>query len=71
MGGLQVSTSDFLNGDHINATLSAEAVVSLAEKDESLYVARKSIDDRSKADAVEKTLVVLQVSWMVTNTVHF
>ncbi|KAI1657892.1 hypothetical protein F4813DRAFT_389157 [Daldinia decipiens] len=65
MGGLQVSTSGFVDGDHINATLSAEAVISLSKKDEFLYVSRESIDDRSKADALKKALVVLQVAWMV------
>ncbi|OTB12606.1 hypothetical protein K445DRAFT_43375, partial [Daldinia sp. EC12] len=50
-------------------TLSAEAVVALAEYGEFLYMPRENIDDRSKADAVKKTLVILQVSWMVTQCI--
>ncbi|KAK6957611.1 hypothetical protein Daesc_000398 [Daldinia eschscholtzii] len=50
-------------------TLSARAVVALAEQGEFLYVPQENTDDKSKADAVQKTLVVLQVSWMVTQCI--
>ncbi|KAI1481989.1 hypothetical protein F4774DRAFT_350985 [Daldinia eschscholtzii] len=50
-------------------TLSAGAVAALAEKGEFLCVPQKNIDDKSKADAVKKILVLLQVSWMVTQCI--
>ncbi|KAI0109925.1 hypothetical protein F4814DRAFT_382936 [Daldinia grandis] len=80
MGGLQVSTSDSdsdsdsddidsgyrgSNDKSVNRALSTEAVISLAAEGEFLYVPRESIDDRSKADAVKKVLVLFQVLWMV------
>ncbi|KAI0847574.1 hypothetical protein F5Y00DRAFT_263484 [Daldinia vernicosa] len=45
-------------------TLSPEAVVALAKNGVFLYVSEESIADRSKADSIQKALVVLQVSWM-------
>ncbi|KAI1470253.1 uncharacterized protein F4812DRAFT_456258 [Daldinia caldariorum] len=50
-------------------TLSAEAVVALAGTGEFFYVPRQSIDDKSKADAIKKVLVVLQVSWMTAQCI--
>lgn len=46
-------------------SLSSSGVLALAKLDEFIYISRETIQDKSKADAVQKAVVVIQVTWMV------
>ncbi|KAJ4124265.1 hypothetical protein NW768_009624 [Fusarium equiseti] len=45
------------------------AIIQLAERGHWIQIPRQDIDDKSKADTVQKTLVVIQVLWMVTQCI--
>ncbi|KAI1392122.1 uncharacterized protein F4822DRAFT_425338 [Hypoxylon trugodes] len=78
MGGLRVSYEDIEeDGPWVDTPyasnyiriLSVEAVAALAREGVFIDIARKDIEDRSKADAIQKALVLLQVTWMVTQCI--
>lgn len=50
-------------------SISPRGLIRLAEKDHWLYISRKRIDDKSKADYIQKALVLTQILWMVTQCV--
>ena len=63
MGGFQMAVSDE-SGECLE-TLSPKGVRKLAEANlKPFIVARAFIDDRSKANTLQKGLVLLQVGWM-------
>jgi len=70
MGGVEIlypsSSSSSGNGDgHVLKTLSPAGVKALAHINlDAVRISRSSIDDRSKADTIQKGLVLLQVTWM-------
>ncbi|KAJ3456263.1 hypothetical protein MRS44_016286 [Fusarium solani] len=51
------------------ASISPRGLIRLAEKGHWLYISRKRIDDKSKADYIQKALVLTQILWMVTQCV--
>lgn len=67
MGGLELLCPDPEDSDKpkVLRTLSPEGVKLLAAANlEPLKVPKSLIEDRSKADTIQKSLVLLQVSWM-------
>jgi hypothetical protein len=75
MGGFQVSIEDIFPGpgtrrenfDNIPSIipLSPSGVVQLAKLDHFIALPGSKIDDKSKANVVQKTLVLIQISWMI------
>ena len=45
------------------------AIIKLAERGHWIQIRKQDIDDKSKADTIQKTLVVTQVLWMVTQCI--
>jgi hypothetical protein len=73
MGGFQVSIKDIYPGPDSHherreipevITLSAEGIVQLAELGRFVLISSSKIEDRSKADTIQKALVMMQVGWM-------
>ncbi|OTB05042.1 hypothetical protein M426DRAFT_261416 [Hypoxylon sp. CI-4A] len=80
MGGVQLPYYDIIDDENEDGdswfaenykvkTISAEGMVCLAKAGGFIYLPREIIDDRSKANAFQKTLVVVQVTWMVTQCI--
>lgn len=68
MGGLQIMRPS-VDGE-IPAALSLEGIKMLAKINlDALKISPLSIDDRSKADTIQKALVLLQVTWMATQCI--
>jgi hypothetical protein len=68
MGGVEI-THPSENSDDIR-TLSIKGVKELAKQNiDAVKVSRSSIDDRSKADLLQKGLVLLQVTWMAVQCI--
>jgi hypothetical protein len=62
--GLVVDISD-ITDEHEKVTLTADGIRMLAEHgNRFLRISREAIEDRSKADFIQKGLVIVQVSWM-------
>lgn len=68
MGGLEVSISE-IHDDIEKIRLSAKGVLQLAELGYPLYVPGAIIDDKGKANLIQKSLVLLQVTWMATQCI--
>jgi hypothetical protein len=65
MGGLQVDIDDIRHEKMPSqVSLTAEGIVQLAKEGHWFNIPTSKIDDKSKADIVQKWLVVIQVSWM-------
>lgn len=77
MGGLQVSFKHLIEeeprdnrifgnitGDNYQQTLSSVGILALARARKWIYITPESIADRSKANALQKGLVSLQIAWM-------
>ncbi|KAL4732653.1 hypothetical protein ACLX1H_001671 [Fusarium chlamydosporum] len=45
------------------------AIILLAERGHWIHIRKQDIDDKSKADTVQKALVLVQVLWMVTQSI--
>ncbi len=64
MGGFELAMAD--DPDERIRTLSPEGLLKLAAMDMAPFmIPRSRIEDRSKADTLQKALVLLQVSWMM------
>ncbi|KAK3902098.1 hypothetical protein C8A05DRAFT_34225 [Staphylotrichum tortipilum] len=64
MGGFELAMAD--DPDERIRTLSPEGLLKLAAVDMAPFmIPRSRIEDRSKADTLQKALVLLQVSWMM------
>lgn len=64
MGGFVVDISD-IHDTLSFTTLQPSGIVRLAKKGHFIKMPKKAIKDKSKADILAKSLVCLQVSWMV------
>ncbi len=65
MGGFQMAVSDDSESGERPQTLSPEGVLKLAAVNlRPFMIPRSFIEDRSKADTLQKGLVLLQVTWM-------
>ncbi|RYP05125.1 hypothetical protein DL765_009937 [Monosporascus sp. GIB2] len=65
MGGLRVCIEDIKPASAPDYfSLSADAVISLARRGHWIRVPSSRIDDKSKADVIQKSLVLIQVVWM-------
>ncbi|RMJ15938.1 hypothetical protein CDV36_004382 [Fusarium kuroshium] len=49
--------------------ISPRGLIHLAKQGHWLYISRKRIDDKSKADYIQKALVLTQILWMVTQCI--
>jgi hypothetical protein len=63
MGGLEVSIAEIHNTTK-NVRLSPKGVLQLAKLGYPLHVLEAHIDDKGKANLIQKSLVMLQVTWM-------
>ena len=68
MGGFIVDVSH-LHSDYSRLTISPKGVAFLAKYGHVLKIPEDTIRDKSKADMLAKTLVVIQVSWMLIQTI--
>ncbi|KAK0614369.1 hypothetical protein B0T14DRAFT_570310 [Immersiella caudata] len=66
MGGLEIiGLAECSENPGGRGTVSAEGVATLARRNiDAVKISRSSIDDRSKADILQKGLVLLQITWM-------
>ena len=74
MGGFQVSIKDvypgrgtresYIEGPPTILPLSPQGITQLAKLGHFLTLSEKKIDDRSKANIIQKVLVITQVGWM-------
>ena len=64
MGGFVVDVSD-IHDTHSLLTFQPSGIVKLAEKGHFIEISEKAIKDKSKADILAKSLVCVQVCWMV------
>jgi hypothetical protein len=64
MGGFVVDVSD-IHDTHSLLTFQPSGIVRLAEKGHFIEISEKAIKDKSKADILAKSLVCVQVCWMV------
>jgi len=73
MGGMEVPVHDIetvkpgaTRGSQFSGRLrlSSKGVLQLAKHDYFLAIPRSTIDDKSKADVIQKVLVMTQVTWM-------
>ncbi|KAK7424473.1 hypothetical protein QQX98_000438 [Neonectria punicea] len=84
MRGINVDIEDILSFPDLNpkayhhfanmeyprsACVSPHAVIRLAQRGHWLYISNKQIDDKSKADYIQKALVLTQILWMVTQCI--
>jgi hypothetical protein len=65
MRGIEVSIAEIHNSIE-NIRLSPKGVLQLAKLGYPLYVSKAKIDDKGKANLIQKSLVILQVTWMAT-----
>ena len=63
MGGFVVDISD-IHDNVTRATLTPAGVLSLAEEGHFIDISDQDIQDKSKADILAKSLVILQVTWI-------
>lgn len=68
MGGFIVDVS-YLHNTYSRLTISPKGVAFLAKNGHVLKIPDSTIRDKSKADMLAKTLVVIQVSWMLIQTI--
>jgi hypothetical protein len=68
MGGFVVDVSD-IHKSHSMMTLRPLGIVHLAERGHFIEMPEKAIQDKSKADLLAKTLVCLQVMWMIVQCI--
>jgi hypothetical protein len=68
MGGFEVSVSEIYD-DTEKMSLRPNGVIQLAKLGYTLNVSEASIDDKGKANLVQKSLVMLQVTWMATQCI--
>ncbi|KAL8704170.1 MAG: hypothetical protein Q9201_002668 [Fulgogasparrea decipioides] len=68
MGGFIVDVSH-LHSTYSRLTISPKGVAFLAKHGHVLKIPESTIRDKSKADMLAKTLVVIQVSWMLIQTI--
>jgi hypothetical protein len=68
MGGLEVSISE-IHDNIKKIRLSPKGVLQLAKLGYPLYVPGAIIDDKGKANLIQKSLVLLQVTWMATQCI--
>ena len=68
MGGFVVDVSH-LHSTYSRLTISPKGVAFLAKYGHILTIPESTIRDKSKADMLAKTLVVIQVSWMLVQTI--
>lgn len=68
MGGLAVDVSDIHN-NLSTVVLTPRAVIMLARRGHFIMIPDGDIRDKSKADVLAKGLVILQVSWMILQSV--
>lgn len=68
MGGFIVDVSH-LHSTYSRLTISSRGVAFLAKHGHILKIPDSTISDKSKADMLAKTLVVIQVSWMLIQTI--
>ena len=68
MGGFIVDVSH-LHSHYSRLTISPKGVAFLAKHGHVLKIPEDTIRDKSKADMLAKTLVVVQVSWMLIQTI--
>lgn len=64
MGGIRIETGDCINDDR-RLSLTAEGIRMLSFLGRLPDVPKKVIRDKSKADGLAKTIVLLQASWMI------
>lgn len=71
MGGLRAYIKDIKPADAPDDyfSLSADAVISLAGRGHWISVPSSRIEDKSKADIIQKCLVLIQLIWMVTQCI--
>jgi hypothetical protein len=83
MGGLEVSVKDIVGSDGRESwdsysrgtiqsgrlRLTPNGVLQLASLGHLIHIPRSRIDDKSKADVLQKCLVVMQVIWMATQCI--
>ena len=58
-----------LHDSMTRATVTPEGIITLARAGHFFEVSNNSINDKSKADALGKALVVVQVSWLLVNCI--
>ena len=68
MGGFVVDVSH-LHNTLSRLTISAKGVAFLAKHGHFIKISEAVVKDKSKADTLAKGLVLLQVGWMLVNTV--
>jgi hypothetical protein len=68
MGGFEVSVSEIYD-DLEKVHLSPNGVLQLAKLGYPLYVSDANIDDKGNANLIQKSLVMLQVTWMATQCI--
>jgi hypothetical protein len=68
MRGFEVSVSEIYDGAE-KLRLSPNGVLQLAKLGYPLYVPEANIDDKGKANLIQKSLVMLQVTWMATQCI--
>jgi hypothetical protein len=68
MGGFVVNVSD-IHDTHSLLTFQPSGIVRLAEKGHFIEISEKAIKDKSKADILAKSLVCVQVCWMVVQCI--
>ncbi|KAL8738302.1 MAG: hypothetical protein Q9181_000891 [Wetmoreana brouardii] len=68
MGGFIVDVSH-LHSTYSRLTISPKGVAFLAKHGHVLKIPESTIRDKSKADMLAKTLVIIQVSWMLIQTI--
>lgn len=68
MGGFIVDVSH-LHNTYTRLTITPKGVAFLAKNGHILKIPDSTIQDKSKADMLAKTLVVIQVSWMLIQTI--
>jgi len=49
--------------------ITTAGVLKLAKSDHWIYISEAAIDDKSKANPVQKSLILLQVHWMATQCI--
>jgi hypothetical protein len=68
MGGFEVSIAEIHHSIE-RIRLSPNGVLQLAKMGHPLYISGAKIDDKGKANLIQKSLVILQVTWMATQCI--